>query len=86
MTRGWDDITEDAPLRQMVQETIARVTQSNPLQCLWCATGQDINVWVDTSFLSTGMLLEHNVVFKMRVGSNPRTMPSTLTWPNSMQH
>ena len=49
----------------MVQETIAKVTQSNPSQDLWRATGQDINVWVDASSLATGMLLEHDdVIFK----------------------
>ena len=65
VTRGWDDSTEDAPIQQMVQETIARVMQSNPSQGLWCTTGQDINVWVDTSSLAAGVLLEcDDVVFE----------------------
>ena len=49
----------------MVRETIARVTQSDLSQGLWCATGQDSNVWVDASSLATGMLLEpDDVVFE----------------------
>ena len=38
VTRGWDDTTEDAPLWQMVRETIARVAQSDPSQGQWCTT------------------------------------------------
>ena len=65
VTQGWDDTTEDAPLQQMVWETIARVMQSYPSQGLWCATGQDINVWIDASSLATGVLLEcDDVVFE----------------------
>ena len=34
-------------------------------QGLWCATGQDLNVWVDASSLATGVLLERDdVVFE----------------------
>ena len=51
MTNGW--------------EIIARVTQSDPSQGLWCMTGQDINVWVDASYLETSVFLECNdVVFE----------------------
>ena len=65
VTRGWDDTTEDVPLRQMVRETITRVTQSDPSLSLWCATGQDINVWIDASSLATGVLLERDdIVFE----------------------
>ena len=65
VTRGWDDTTEDAPLRQMVRETIARMTQSDPSQGPWCTIGQDINVWVDISSFVTGVLLEcDDVVFE----------------------
>ena len=65
VTRGWDDSTEDATLQQMVQETITSETQTDPSQGLWCATGQDINLWVDASSRATGVLLERDdVVFE----------------------
>ena len=41
-------------------ETIARVRQDDPAKGDWCVQGDELNVWVDASFLAIGVLLEKN--------------------------
>ena len=60
VTKNWDSVTADSPLRCMVSETIARIRQEDPAQGPWCVDGRDVNVWVDASSVATGVLLERD--------------------------
>ena len=52
--KGWDNKTRDALLQRMVSETMRSVQRDDPAHSDWCTEGQELNVWVDTSFLAIG--------------------------------
>ena len=60
ITKGWDDETADALLIGMVAETVTRVKKNDPARGDWCVQGKEMNVWVDASSLTIGVLLEKN--------------------------
>ena len=45
----------------MVTETVATVKQNDFARGDYCMLGNEMNVWVDVSFLANGVLLEKNV-------------------------
>ena len=44
----------------MLTETVARVTQDDPVQGDWYVDRNEFTVWVDASFLTMGVALEAN--------------------------
>lgn len=54
----WNEELTDTSLKTMIQETISRVKQNNPLKQEWYATGQDRDLWVNVSSLVTGRKTE----------------------------
>ena len=49
---SWDTIPTNSLSEMMVQETVARIKLSNPVKGECCITSQDMDLWVDASFLS----------------------------------
>ena len=62
MTTGWDDKVQNPLLAQMIGDIFTRVTQDNLMKGDWCISGQEVTVWVDTSSLATGLVVESNGV------------------------
>lgn len=58
MTKGWDDRTDDTPLKRVPTETITKVRQSDPCRGEWCIDSKERDVRVDRSSLATVVLLE----------------------------
>ena len=54
VTTGWDDETQGPMLRQMLEKTMMRSSQTDP------ARGQEVTVWVDASSLATGVAIEYD--------------------------
>ena len=75
VNQSWDDVTEDVPFRHIVRETITRLKQSDHSLGQWCASGQDINVWVDANSLATGVLLKHDDVLENACWLRPAYQP-----------
>lgn len=59
MTKGWDDRTDDDPLKRVLTETITRARQRDPCRGEWCVDSKDL--WVDTRPLAAGVMLESRV-------------------------
>ena len=60
ITAGWDGKIDDAPLNTMIKEVLTRVHKEDPAQGKWCIDGQALSIWVDASFLTTGVLLVYD--------------------------
>ena len=81
VTKGWDDKIWDTLLQRMVSETVHSVQRDDPAHGNWCAEGQELNVWVNASFLAIGVALErHEAVLEdacwLRPAINISTLPS----------
>ena len=57
VTGGWDDKIDDASLNTMIKEVLPKVHKEDPAWDRWCVNGQALSIWVDASFLATGMSL-----------------------------
>ena len=73
VTTGWDDEVQDPLLAQIIRDIFARITQDDPVKGDWCISGQVVTVWVDTSSLPSGMVVESNGV-----------AAENVTWPRSV--
>ena len=60
VTKGWDDPVDDASLRRVVEEVLARVTRDDPVRGNWSVSGEELNAWVDAYSLATGVVLERH--------------------------
>ena len=60
ITKGWDDKTADALLIGMVAETVTRVKKKILLEGIGTCREKEMNVWVDASSLTIGVLLGKN--------------------------
>lgn len=60
-SEGWDDRTDDAPLKRMLTGTISRLKQSDPCRGEWCVDSKELDVWVDRRPLASGVMLESRV-------------------------
>ena len=60
MTKGWDDPVDDASLKQVVEEVLARKTYDDPVRRNWSVSGEELNAWVDASSLATAVVLERH--------------------------
>ena len=60
VSSGWDDEVQDAPLRNMLTKTVARVTRDNPVWGDWCIDKNEFTIWVAASSLAMGVALEAN--------------------------
>lgn len=60
VNQGWDNEATDTLFTRMVEETLMRVQQNDPTYGDWCADGEKVNLWVDTSSLVIGVLLEED--------------------------
>ena len=60
VTKGWDDEVTDVPLTTIITEVVAGVRQKDPVRGKGCVDGPELDVWVDTSSLATGVSLEHD--------------------------
>ena len=58
LTRGWDDVTEDAALRTQMDCVASRLVSDDPARGAWCVEGESMVVWTDASSLATGVVLE----------------------------
>ena len=58
VTRGWDDVTEDAALRTQVDYVAARLVGDDPARGPWCVQGEHAIVWTDASSLAAGVVVE----------------------------
>ena len=58
VTAGWDDNTRDPPLIQMLSDIIVRLAQKDPAQSDRGMEGHEVTVWIDTSSLATGVVVE----------------------------
>ena len=55
-----DDKLNDATLKTLIQETIAKIIHCNPVYGMCCATGRKMNIWIDASSLTIRVLLMQN--------------------------
>ena len=60
LTTGWDDESQDPMLRRMLEEIVLRSSQTDPAHDDWYANGQEVIVWVDASFLTTGVAIKYD--------------------------
>ena len=44
VTKGWDDPVDDASLRRVMEEVLARVTCDNPVRGNWSVSREELNV------------------------------------------
>ena len=58
LTRGWDDVAEDAALREQMDRVASRLASDDPARGVWCVAGDAVVVWADASSLATGVVLE----------------------------
>ena len=56
----WDDEVQDPPLCQILAEIITRASQMDPSHGDWCMARQDVTMWVDASFLASGVVIENS--------------------------
>ena len=54
VTKGWDNCS----LRQVVEEVLVRVIHDDPVQSNWSVSREELNTWVDASFLAASVVLE----------------------------
>ncbi|XP_043240078.1 uncharacterized protein LOC122390810 [Amphibalanus amphitrite] len=59
LTRGWDDITDDAALRVQMDCIASRLASDDPARGVWCVDGDEVVAWTDASSLATGVVLEN---------------------------
>ncbi|KFD49597.1 hypothetical protein M513_09540 [Trichuris suis] len=57
-TRSWDDPTDDATIRPLLEEISARVKNDDPARGVWNVSGDMARLWVDASGLALGVALE----------------------------
>ena len=62
MTTGWNDEVREPLLALMIGDIFTRVTWDDPMKSNWCISGQEVTVWVETSYLATGLVVENNGV------------------------
>ena len=60
VTKGWNDPDDDASLRRVVEEVLAKVTRDDSVRGNWSVSGEELNTWVDASLLATGVVLERH--------------------------
>ena len=48
----------DESLRAMLEDTVQRVERNDPGKCRWDVVGEEATVWVDTSSLALGIVIE----------------------------
>ena len=58
VTAGWDDETQDPSLVQMLLDIIVQMAQKDRMQDDWSMDGCEVTVWIDTSSLATGVVVE----------------------------
>ena len=57
VTRGWDDVTADAALRDQVNYVTHRLEREDPAHGQWCVSGDHVVVWTDASSVASGVVL-----------------------------
>ena len=60
LTRTWDDETNDAELRAMVDDVVRRVSLHDPARGRWDVSGTTATVWVDASSVVLYVAVEVN--------------------------
>ena len=58
LTKGWDDVTDDAVLQMQIQHVVQRLQEADPAQGPWRQTGDRLVVWTDASSIANGVVLE----------------------------
>ncbi|KAF0289508.1 Intracisternal A-particle Pol-related polyprotein [Amphibalanus amphitrite] len=58
LTRGWDDVTHDAALREQLKHVAERLASEDPARGQWCVTGHRAVLWTDASSIAAGVVLE----------------------------
>ncbi|MPC76335.1 hypothetical protein E2C01_070745 [Portunus trituberculatus] len=54
----WDDETNDAKLRAMVEDVVLCIGVEDPARGRWDVSGTTATVWVDASSLALGVAVE----------------------------
>ena len=57
-TSTWDEEIYDESLRAMMEDAVRRVKQNDPAKGRWDIVGEGATVWVDTSSLALGIVIE----------------------------
>ena len=58
LTQGWDDVADDAELREHVNYVARRVSADDPARGRWCVAGDSAVVWTDASSIAIGVVVE----------------------------
>lgn len=58
LTQGWDDETNDARLREHVDDVARRLASDDPARGAWCVSGDRAVVWTDASSIAYGVVIE----------------------------
>ena len=57
-TSTWDEEIRDEPLRAMLEDMVRRVNLDDPAKGRWDVAGNEATVWVDSSSIALGVVLE----------------------------
>ena len=58
VTRGWDDVTDDAALRSQIDYVAGKLAGDDPARGQWCVEGDSAVLWTDASSVAAGAVLE----------------------------
>ena len=58
VTRGWDDVTDDAALWSQVEQVAGRLARADPARGPWCFSGERAIVWTDASSIASGVVIQ----------------------------